>query len=319
METPEISHGSGQEQHASLAGGARTGERFGITILTPTWDRACLLPRLHESIASQVSAGLNVEWLVIDDGSRDETARLVVGWAEQSDFPIRYEKIPHGGKHRALNRGFALASGDWVAIIDSDDWLMEGGLRRLHDTLQAARRANAKIAFMPIKVIDRDRQYRFRQPNRRVDVSERYDTEPDFDCTCAFHKSLQPIALREFGDEKFLAEASLVHNLPAGVGAYLSDAVCVAVEYQPDGLSATILRQRMDSPVGATFTYQSIFRNSARMPTRLRSLVNYARFWWHARLSGRTPCKPQGLIQALVIPAALPLAIVDKIRTRAKD
>jgi len=169
---------------------------------------------------------------------------------------------------------------------------------------------------MPIKVIDRDRQYRFRQPNRRVDVSERYDTEPDFDCTCAFHKSLQPIALREFGDEKFLAEASLVHNLPAGVGAYLSDAVCVAVEYQPDGLSATILRQRMDSPVGATFTYQSIFRNSARMPTRLRSLVNYARFWWHARLSGRTPCKPQGLIQALVIPAALPLAIVDKRRDR---
>ncbi|MEL7690131.1 glycosyltransferase family A protein [Citromicrobium bathyomarinum] len=319
METPEISHGSSQEQNASFSDGARTGKRFGITILTPTWDRACLLPRLHESIASQASAGPEIDWLVIDDGSRDETARLVAGWAERSGFPIRYEKIEHGGKHRALNRGFALATGDWVAIIDSDDWLMEGGLRRLHETLQAARQADAKIAFMPIKVIDRERQYRFRQPNRRVDVAERYDAEPDFDCTCAFHKSLQPIALREFGGEKFLAEASLMHNLPAGVGAFLSDAICVAVEYQPDGLSATILRQRMDSPVGATFTYQSIFRNSARLPTRLRSLLNYARFWWHARLTGRTPCTPLGPMQALMIPAALPLAIIDRIRTRPED
>ena len=75
-----------------------------ITILTPTFNRAHLLPRLFESLVHQTS--FNFEWLVIDDGSTDETQDLFVEEAFMSaPFPIRYYKQENGGKHRALNAG----------------------------------------------------------------------------------------------------------------------------------------------------------------------------------------------------------------------
>ena len=93
-----------------------------LTIFTPTYNRAYILPKLYESLREQSCHDL--EWIIIDDGSTDDTRLLVEGWIGASNpFPIRYHRQPNGGKHRAINRGVELARGDFFFIVDSDDRL----------------------------------------------------------------------------------------------------------------------------------------------------------------------------------------------------
>lgn len=94
-----------------------------ITIFTPTYNRCHLLVRLYESLLQQSCK--NFEWLIVDDESEDDTEKIVLEWMKKktNGFPIRYYKQEHGGKHRALNKGFGLAKGIYFFIVDSDDYL----------------------------------------------------------------------------------------------------------------------------------------------------------------------------------------------------
>jgi len=99
-----------------------------ISVVTATYNRAATLPALYASIAAQ---DVDVEWVVVDDGSGDHTAELVAGMAETAPFPIRLLRQPNRGKHVALNRGIPMARGAMAVLVDSDDELLPGGLARL--------------------------------------------------------------------------------------------------------------------------------------------------------------------------------------------
>ncbi len=102
-----------------------------LTIMTPTFNRAYILPKAYESLKKQTC--FDFEWVIVDDGSSDDTESLVKGWlAENNPFSIRYEKQKNGGKHRAVNRGVALASYDYFLILDSDDQLTEDAVLTIH-------------------------------------------------------------------------------------------------------------------------------------------------------------------------------------------
>ena len=104
--------------------------QYKISLVTPTYNRAYILDRLYRSVQRQ--SFRDFEWLIIDDGSTDNTEELVRGWmAEENDFPIRFEKQPNGGKCRAINRGLDLARGELFFIMDSDDYLTDNALERV--------------------------------------------------------------------------------------------------------------------------------------------------------------------------------------------
>lgn len=103
---------------------------YKITLFTPTYNRAYILDRLYRSVQRQTFR--DFEWLIMDDGSSDDTEALVTGWmGEGNDFPIRYFKQPNGGKCRAINRGLDLARGELFFIMDSDDYLTDNALERV--------------------------------------------------------------------------------------------------------------------------------------------------------------------------------------------
>lgn len=92
-----------------------------ITVFTPTYNRKNYLSRLYESLKSQTC--FNFEWLVIDDGSEDETFLLFEKWTLNEMFDVKYVKLKNGGKQRAINEALKIASGDYFFIVDSDDFL----------------------------------------------------------------------------------------------------------------------------------------------------------------------------------------------------
>lgn len=98
-----------------------------ITVLTPTYNRVHTLPALFDSLCRQ--SDTNFEWIVVDDGSVDGTEEQIQKWISQSrPFPLSYYKRENGGKHRAVNFGVQNAAGDFVLILDSDDYLSDDAI-----------------------------------------------------------------------------------------------------------------------------------------------------------------------------------------------
>ena len=77
---------------------------YKVTVFTPTYNRAYIIEELYRSLQRQTYT--DFEWLVIDDGSADNTEELFEGFCrENNPFPIRYIKKKNGVKCRAINRG----------------------------------------------------------------------------------------------------------------------------------------------------------------------------------------------------------------------
>ena len=97
-----------------------------ITVFTPTYNRGKLLYKLWESLEEQEYR--DFEWVVVDDGSTDETEEIMENIRGKASFPLVYHKKRNEGKHIAINEGGKLASGEWFFTVDSDDYLSKNAL-----------------------------------------------------------------------------------------------------------------------------------------------------------------------------------------------
>ena len=102
--------------------------RPAITVFTATYNRAHTLPRVFRSLQAQTFR--DFEWVVVDDGSTDDTAALFADWVVQAGFPIRYFTQRNQGKHRAYNRAVKEAQGELFLDFDSDDACVPHALER---------------------------------------------------------------------------------------------------------------------------------------------------------------------------------------------
>lgn len=99
-----------------------------ISVLTPTFDRA---HTLGDTYAGLLAQGVDLEWIVVDDGSTDGTRDLLAQLRGQAPFPLRYLWQEHAGVHAARNTGARAARGELVALLDSDDILADHALDRV--------------------------------------------------------------------------------------------------------------------------------------------------------------------------------------------
>ncbi|MCS3355595.1 glycosyltransferase family 2 protein [Bacteroides thetaiotaomicron] len=86
-----------------------------ITVFTPTYNRGYIIQQLYDSLILQ--SYKNFEWLVIDDGSTDDTEELFKSFIAERKIKIHYSKVKNGGKHRAINKGLELARGNFFLLL----------------------------------------------------------------------------------------------------------------------------------------------------------------------------------------------------------
>lgn len=101
-----------------------------ITVFTPTYNRAYILGQLYQSLRDQSFD--DFEWLVIDDGSTDNTKSLFENWKlDDNNFEIRYYRFDNVGKQKEINRALELAQGELFFTVDSDDLLTKDALEKI--------------------------------------------------------------------------------------------------------------------------------------------------------------------------------------------
>jgi glycosyltransferase involved in cell wall biosynthesis len=104
-----------------------------LTVFTPTYNRAHTLGRTYESLCHQTCK--DFEWLIIDDGSTDNTRELVKDWMiVDNGFGIQYAYKENGGLHTGYNKAIELMDTELCVCIDSDDFMPDNAVEKIIET-----------------------------------------------------------------------------------------------------------------------------------------------------------------------------------------
>lgn len=110
----------------------KVGDFLFLSVCTPTYNRAYILERVYKSLLEQNNQ--DFEWIIVDDGSNDNTEQLVKSFIDQKMIEIRYVFQHNQGKHIALNKGIDMAKGELFTCLDSDDWLYPDSVGAIKET-----------------------------------------------------------------------------------------------------------------------------------------------------------------------------------------
>ena len=223
-----------------------------LTVFTPAYNRADLLPRLYESLKKQTSR--NFKWLIIDDGSTDNTAELVQEWKNKtSDFEINYVYKKNGGLHTAYNEAIARLDTELAVCIDSDDYMPDDAVQLITDFWQN----NGSDEFGGITGLDMRENGDIiggLLPDRKTInliglLTEKYNI-PNADrkhvVRSDLYKSVAPMTVYEneknFNPHYMHLQISMEYDL-----LVLNKSLCV-VEYQDGGMTNNMIKQYYSSP-----------------------------------------------------------------------
>lgn len=254
-----------------------------ITIFTPTYNRAYMLPKLYESLCNQTCK--DFEWLVVDDGSKDDTKSLFDEWMGNSEITIRYYQQPNGGKHRAINKGVSLAKGELFFIVDSDDYLIKDCVDLVNQYYQGIKN-NDKIGGLV--------GMRFYPNGHRIGGDVEFDP-----CLCSrfvfrykykIHGDLAEIyktsvikkfPFPEIDGEKFCPEALVWVRIALDYDFIFFNKGIYICDYLPDGLTKHIDIIRIKSPLASLMTYELEYNTPKPLIEKIKSGINYWRFRFH--------------------------------------
>jgi len=247
-----------------------------ITVFTPTYNRAYLLTRLHESLVAQSSK--NFEWLIVDDGSTDNTGELILSL--QADFPIRYIRQANAGKHIAINRGAQLAKGDLFFVVDSDDYLPPTCVATIIDLWEPLS-DKPDFAGVCLNKSTPEGEPLGNPSYTQLDCSPvefRYKHHEKGDKAEVIRTDLfLRFPFPETKDEKFCPEALFFNRLKDYKIRYMNKNGYYC-EYLPDGLSAKIISIRKKSPYNTCTYYLELSKLNIPFIQQLKAITNFYRF-----------------------------------------
>ena len=229
-----------------------------LTIFTVTYNRDYSLPNLYESLCAQKNK--NFTWLVVDDGSTDNTKALIESYAEKDNgFEIKYVYKENGGMHSAHNEAYKHIDTYFSMSIDSDDRLAENAVEKIFKFWDEY----GSEDYAGIIALDSDLKGNLvgkRLPDKKsTTITHYYEHGGCGDKKLVYRadviKNTPPYP--EFEGEKYF---SLRYKYTIIDEKYemliLNDYLCV-VDYQPDSSTNNMLRQYRRNPKG--FAYLRIF------------------------------------------------------------
>lgn len=226
-----------------------------LTVFTPAYNRAHTLPRTYESLCRQDCK--DFVWLIVDDGSSDNTAALVRCWqAQENGFEIRYLYKENGGMHTAHNAAYDAIDTELNVCIDSDDCLADGAVRKILDKWRAVK----EQGYAGIIGLDADLDGNiigkgFPDGLTETTLTGYYAAGGSGDKKLVYRtdviKQYPPYPV--FEGEKYVALAYKYRLIDQNYKLAVLDEVLCNVEYQPDGSSGTMWKQYLKNPKGFAF------------------------------------------------------------------
>ena len=273
-----------------------------LTVFTPAYNRAVMLSRLYRSLCDQTCK--DFEWLIVDDGSTDETASVVQSFVNEEKINIRYIKKENGGKHTAHNLALEQAAGEWFFCVDSDDLLAEGAIAALEEKITRLNSESGIIAYKE----DLDRRLLSDHFPEGLQQTQMHRLAGEFGCRGEFSLAFQTAFARRFpfpvfSGERFVTECVVYDQMDQeGIFALLPKTVTVC-EYQADGYSSDASRLMKQNPSGYCLYF--LQRIDLQQGWKQR-IVHGGKYWCFRWICRRKELKYDGKHKILVAVAIVP-------------
>lgn len=248
-----------------------------ITVLTPTYNRKHTLTKLYKSLLNQTNS--NFEWIIVDDGSTDNTKELVDKFIADDQIKIIYYHEKNGGKHRALNFGIEKINTEYTFIVDSDDWLDKDAIAQIYKYTKKYDYDKSIACFSFLRGYPdgsvngqkfKENEYRSNyiecRVNNRVvgDKAEVYRTDV-----------LKKYKFLEIKGENFLFEDYVWIKIAQKYDTIHINKIIYYGDYLSDGLTKNIQKKKKSSPVGMMKRAELFCSKSFSFNNRIKGMIMY--------------------------------------------
>ena len=249
-----------------------------VTIVTPTFNRAYKLSDLYKSILLQTAN--NFIWLIVDDGSTDNTEEIVTGWLNEKKITIIYKKKLNGGKHTALNYSYQFVTTPLIFIVDSDDALTPNAISIVEDKYNKYKteadlcgfsfmRGNSKEKYLSSKDIpfnNLKESFIECRINRKIggDMAEVW-----------FTHCLKEYPFPEIENEKFISEDVVWIKMAEKYKLRFYNDVIYISDYLGDGLTYNRRKNNIAAPKGCVMRADLFLRTDIVLSQKIKAMLQY--------------------------------------------
>lgn len=237
-----------------------------ITVFTPTYNRAHLLQRLYDSLINQTNQ--DFVWLIIDDGSKDNTREVVETWQSEKKIHIIYHFKTNGGMHTGHNAAYKLIDTELNVCIDSDDYMPVDAVQNILLEWNAISNKNTISGMIGLDA-DKDENVIGTMMPKDVpfgtynDLFKKYKATGDKKFVLRTEEVKKYPLYPEFAKEKLVPLGTLYIMMGKSKPFMFLNKVLCIVEYQQEGSSNTILKQYKQSPRGFAYARKLHINNAA--------------------------------------------------------
>ena len=247
-----------------------------ITVFTPTYNRAYILPQLYNSLLKQTDS--RFEWVVVDDGSKDNTEELVNSWVKEDKIKIVFKKQENQGKHIAINTGISLASGELFFIVDSDDFITENAVEKIIFFWENNNPADNISGIISYRKFLDGRLIGTPLPEglKSCKMWETFDKYNSIGDKVVVYRTdiFREYTYPKFGEERFLGESYVFNQIDERYDMLIMDERLYVCDYRSDGLSQDFRRLYRDNPRGFLAVYEQSVGHALSFSRRLKVVAH---------------------------------------------
>ena len=263
-----------------------------ISVLTGTYNRAEFLKNLYKSLLINLDFGLDIEWLIMDDGSEDNTKEVVEQLKKEieknlknkkSKLEVEYFFQKNQGKMVAINNLVEKATGEYIIECDSDDYFTNNAFEIMKKAIEESKNEKDIYGLCFLKYDQNGNNMGNNFKNRKTTMFDLYFKEgEDGEKSVLFKSDIRKKYKYELEHgEKFVTEARMFHKMDEKYRIICVNEPIMICEYQNDGYTKNIINEFRNNPYGYYKYFEEILQKDFRGVTfnkRLYAIKHYILF-----------------------------------------
>lgn len=289
-----------------------------LSILTATFNRGDLLQRLYESIINNLKTNIDVEWLIMDDGSNDDTEKIISNMRDENKIYIRYLKQVNQGKMAAINHLMDYVRGDLIIECDSDDYFAENAFLYLKDAYEESKYEKDLYGLCFLKYDQNGNNIGNEFKNQKTTMFDLYFKEGENgEKAILFKSDIRKNYKHELEHgEKFVTEARMFFKMDEKYKLVCINEPIMICEYQNDGYTKNIINEFKNNPYGYYKFFEEILQKDFKgvnFNKRLYAIKHFILFSTLTKKKNILKFIKGGLNKLLIVLLYLPGVIKTKI------
>lgn len=237
-----------------------------ISILTPTYNRKKLLKRLYNSLLENSKYEVDIEWLIMDDGSTDNTKEVVKEFIEENKIEIKYYKQENKGKMSAINKLVTETTGDLIIDCDSDDYFTNNAFEIIKEEYNKYKNEENIYGLCFLKYNQNNNNMGNEFKNIKTTMFDLYFKEGETgEKAIVFFSNIRKKYKHELEhNERFVTEARMYHKMDEKYKIICINKPVMICEYQEEGYTKNIEKQFKENPYGYYEYFKEILQRDMK-------------------------------------------------------